>query len=118
MKNLQILIYTILVFVVFSSCGKNALERNLDGEWFEVTPCYTSNCDTLRISKDGDFKSNSHRSSTYVKIDAAALEVTKSDGFVKTYRIELDKDATTLTIYCFGPNLVGRCDNITFIKNE
>jgi len=116
MKNIK-LIVLLLILVGSYSCGKNELERRLDGVWLE-NPCQFSNCDTLTISKRGYFDSQSNTDASYTEIDANAITVIRDNGTIKDYRIAFSDDYRQLTIYCFGASLQGECINITFDKIE
>jgi hypothetical protein len=119
MKNTLFIFLLFVIIVGNISCGKDQLERRLDGKWIEATPCYNSTCDTLIMSKDGSFDSYYSRGATYIKIDDYALEVTRNDGLVQDYRIKLSDDYETLTIYCFLHNFQGECAvDMTFTKIE
>lgn len=118
MKNT---LFIILLFIVISSisCEKNRLERRLDGTWVEVEPCYGPTCDTLIMSKDGDFNSKFVGEVSYVKIDDHALEITRSNGAIRDYRIDLSDDYETLKIHCLATNIWNQCQSdITFNKIE
>jgi len=118
MKNI---LFIILSFIAISSisCEKNRLERRLDGTWVEVEPCFGSTCDTLIMTKEGSFNSQYIGEVTYVKIDDHALEITRSNGAIRDYRIDLSNDYETLKIHCLATNIWNECQaDITFNKIE